>query len=255
MPWRCLLLIVNLIAWLNGPFVVCAADRPSVLFLLADDPGLNVPFIVRWPGVVKPGTTSMNLVSGEDLAPTLLEAAGLSVPARISGKSFLTLLKGDRTPARQYLFAERGPHGSTPVVSANMFSSSYDLSRCVRSDRFKLIYNCTPWIPYSPVDSAGNLAWKQAREAAAARILPSALMSTYFTTPRPVYELYDLQSDPSELENLSGQASLADVEQQLRAALSEKMIRDFDYLPLPAQIGEAAGPARRKAAAKKKAAG
>ena len=47
------------------------------------DPGLNVPFIVRWPGVVKPGATSMNLASGEDLAPTLLEAAGLT-PCRIA---------------------------------------------------------------------------------------------------------------------------------------------------------------------------
>ncbi len=41
------------------------------------DPGSNVPFIVRWPGIVKAGGDSRALISGEDLAPTLLEAAVL----------------------------------------------------------------------------------------------------------------------------------------------------------------------------------
>src|SRR5438552_16364454 len=42
------------------------------------DPGSNVPFIVRWPGVVKPGGDSRALVSGEDLGPTFLAAAGVA---------------------------------------------------------------------------------------------------------------------------------------------------------------------------------
>ena len=46
-------------------------------------------------------------------------------------------------------------------VTVNMKNSGYDLSRAVRSDRYKFIYNCTPWIPYSPVDSAGGAGWKQ----------------------------------------------------------------------------------------------
>ena len=105
-------------------------------------------------------------------------------------------------------------------VSVDMFSSSYDLSRCVRTDRYKFIYNCTPWIPYSPVDSAGNLGLEAGQGGRrGGRRCPAPLMSTYFTTPRPVYELYDLESDPSELENLSGQAELADVERELREAL------------------------------------
>jgi N-sulfoglucosamine sulfohydrolase len=57
--------------------------------------------------------------------------------------------------------------------------------------------------------------------------------ATYFTTPRPVYELYDLEVDPSELNNLSGKAEFAKVEKELREALAEKMILDWDYLPLP----------------------
>ena len=124
-----------------------------------------------------------------------------------------------------------------------MSNSGYDLSRAVRSDRYKFIYNCTPWIPYSPVDSAGGAAWKQIKAAAAEGKLAPGVQATYFTTPRPVYELYDLEADPSELNNLSGQPELAAVERELRVALAEKMILDCDYLPLPALLDD--GPAAK----------
>lgn len=205
------------------------------------DPGSNVPLVVRWPGVVKPGGDSRVLLSGEDLAPTLLGAAGVSAPARITGSSFLPLLKGQPFTPRRHVFVERGPHGSAPVTQ-NIKSSGYDLGRAVRSERYKLIYNCTPWVPYSPVDSAGGAAWQQMTAAHAEGKLAPELGATYFTTPRPVYELYDLQSDPSELRNLSGRPELAAVEKELRLALAEKMILDFDYLPLPDVPGGGAGP-------------
>ncbi len=213
------------------------------------DPGSNVPFLVRWPGVVKPGGESRALLSGEDLAPTLLAAVGVPATAKMSGVSFLPLLKGQPHTPRQHIFIERGPHGSAPVA-VNMSSSGYDLGRAVRSDRYKFIYNCTPWIPYAPVDSAGGAAWTQMKTAQAKGNLASGVSATYFTTPRPVYELYDLAADPSELHNLSGQPELATVERELRVALAEKMILDFDYLPLPAitEAGTGAGGARRAAA-------
>jgi|UniRef100_UPI003782E2A1 N-sulfoglucosamine sulfohydrolase len=196
------------------------------------DPGSNVPFLVRWPGVVKPGGDSRALISAEDLAPTLLAAAGLAAGPKMSGVSFLPLLKGEKHVPRKHLFVERGPHGSAPV-QANMTNGGYDLGRAVRSDRFKFIYNCTPWIPYAPVDSAGGQAWKEMQEANAAGKLPPGMSATYFKTPRPVYELYDLETDPSELNNLSGKPELAATERELRTALAEKMILDWDYLPLP----------------------
>ncbi|MDQ3622532.1 MAG: sulfatase [Verrucomicrobiota bacterium] len=152
------------------------------------DPGLNVPLLVRWPGVIKAGTESRALLSGEDLAPTLLAVAGLAAPPRMSGVSFLPLLRGETRAPRRYIFAERGPHGIAPVT-VNMKSSGYDLSRCVRSDRHKFIYNCTPWIPYGPVDSAGRRGWHEMTAAAAEGTLSPELQKTYFTTPRAVYEL------------------------------------------------------------------
>jgi N-sulfoglucosamine sulfohydrolase len=211
------------------------------------DPGCNVPLVIRWPGVVKPGGESRALLSGEDIAPTVLAAAGQPAGPRMSGRSFLPLLRGEPQEPRRHVFTERGPHGTAPVTAA-MRSSGYDLSRAVRSDRYKFIYNCTPWIPYSPVDSAGGAAWRDITAANAAGTLSSGLRTTYFSQPRPVYELYDLENDPSELKNLSGSPELHEVEHDLRVALAEKMILDWDYLPLP-DVGDA--PAGTKAANRK----
>lgn len=203
------------------------------------DPGSNVPMVVRWPGHVQAGSESRELISGEDLAPTLLAIAGVQPDPRMSGVSFLPLLTGAQHAPRKHVFIERGPHGSAPVT-VGMSSSGYDLGRAVRSDRYKFIYNCTPWIPYSPVDSSGGAAWQQMKQAAEAGALSRGAMATYFTTPRPVYEMYDLDADPSELNNLSGRPEVALVERELRLALAEKMIVDFDYLPLPAMLGDEA---------------
>ena len=78
----------------------------------------------------------------------------------------------------------------------------------------------------------------QIQAAAAEGKLAPGVQATYFTTPRPVYELYDLHKNPSALNNLSGRPELAAVERELRAALAEKMILDWDYLPLPALLSD-----------------
>lgn len=196
------------------------------------DPGLNVPLILWWPGVIQPGSESHALISGEDIAPTCLEAAALKIPSRISGKSFLPLLRGQPFEARRHIFAERGPHGSA-TFNENVSASGVDYSRAVRSDRYKLIYNVTPSHRYSPVDSAGDPGWKDIVKAHESKQLASEFETLWFTSPRAVYELYDLEKDPSELRNLAGQADMKEIEQQLKEALQEKMILDFDYLPLP----------------------
>ena len=53
----------------------------------------------------------------------------------------------------------------------------------------------------------------------------------YFQTPRPVLELFDLDTDPGELQNLAGKPEYKDVQLTLMAALQEKLITDFDFVP------------------------
>ena len=211
------------------------------------DPGLNVPLLAWWPGVIKPGGDSSVLLSGEDIAPTCLDAAGLKVPERVSGVSFLPLLRGVAFPAaRTYIFGERGPHGGA-TFDERTTASTVDYSRCVRSAKYKLIYNITPNLRYTPVDSGGDPGWKEMTAAHEKGALATEFETLYFASPRPVYELYDLESDPNELINLYGRKELAEVERELKEALQRKMILDFDYLPLPI----AAAPKKANAKAQK----
>jgi arylsulfatase A-like enzyme len=55
----------------------------------------KTPLLVRWPGVVAPGSTSDEMVQNLDFAQTFLEAAGIGAPADMQGESFVPLLKGE----------------------------------------------------------------------------------------------------------------------------------------------------------------
>ena len=56
---------------------------------------IRMPFLVRYPDWIKPGTTQDAMVLNVDFAPTLLQAAGLPVPADMQGRSFLPILRGE----------------------------------------------------------------------------------------------------------------------------------------------------------------
>jgi len=56
---------------------------------------LRTPLLIRWPGVVQPGSVDTTMVSNVDFAETFLDAAGIEVPERMQGRSFLPILTGD----------------------------------------------------------------------------------------------------------------------------------------------------------------
>lgn len=58
-----------------------------------------MPFLCRWPSVVKPGSVCSDIVSNVDFAPTWLEAASLRIPTYMQGDSFLSSLRGIPRPA------------------------------------------------------------------------------------------------------------------------------------------------------------
>ena len=59
---------------------------------------VKMPFIVRWPGVAKPGTVQDLMAINPDFAPTFMDIAGLPVPADMQGRSLVPLLKGETPP-------------------------------------------------------------------------------------------------------------------------------------------------------------
>ena len=73
----------------------------------------RMPFLIRWPGVVKPGGRPESLIQNIDYAPTFLEIAGLKTPPEVQGRSLVPLLKGEEGSWRRsiyYSYYEEGEH-------------------------------------------------------------------------------------------------------------------------------------------------
>ena len=189
--------------------------------------GLNVPFLIRWPGVVKPGVSDA-LISGEDIAPTFLQITGQKIPAEVTGKSFAPLLKGEKYTEREHVFGERGPHVGLPYGS-----SSFDQSRTIIGKRYKIIYNAIPSIPYVPVDFQGLPAWKVINTAAKTGSLEEPFQTIYDPNKRPIFEMYDLENDPAELKNIFHTKAHEKIRNKMLFDLTEWMILERDHLPLP----------------------
>lgn len=192
--------------------------------------GLKVPLIVKWPEVVKPGNSSAQLLSGEDIAPTFLDIAGVKPPKEMTGRSFTGILKANSSEElHSYVFAERGSHGN----GLPQGTAAFDLSRCVITKNFKLIYNVLWQLPYSPVDFDGREFWKEIKMLHQQGKLSASLSNIYFPEKRPMFELYDLDKDPFEMTNLAAAPKYAAKEKELKEKLQEWMILNWDYLPLP----------------------
>jgi len=217
----------------TNTIVVFIGDNGAALFRgkgCLYDMGIRVPLIIRWPGVVKANSVSDALISGTDLAPTMLEAAGFQPLPTMTGRSLVKLLKGEPFQEREFAFAERGAHGD-PLPSN---TAALDLSRCVVSQQYKFIYNALWQLPYWPVDFYGQPVWLDLLHRQEEGMLDAQTKALYFAPHRPVFELYDLKNDPHELTNLAGKPEFAAEEFKLKMALTKWMIQEHDFLPLPA---------------------
>ena len=192
------------------------------------DRGTHVPLLIRWPTKIKTEAVSDALISGIDLSATILAAAGLETPKEMDGQSFLPVLLGEEFTGRKHVFAERGWHWG-PISRTD----GLDLSRSITTTRYRYIYNALPGRSYTPVDMPKKDAWLAIQTAQQTGQLSPLHQRLYFQNPRSIIELYDLEKDPLEVQNLAGRGSHKQIEQQLRVELEKWMIREHDYLPLP----------------------
>jgi len=84
--------------------------------------GQHVPFIASWPGVMKQGRVSGDLICTTDFLPTLCEAAGIPVPADCDGVSFLPQLRGEKGSPRDALYAWYSPPDQSPDLTVHEFA-------------------------------------------------------------------------------------------------------------------------------------
>jgi arylsulfatase A-like enzyme len=99
---------------------------------------LRTPLLVRWPGVTQPGSRTDRIVSNLDLAETFLDAAGVSIPADMQGRSLVPLLRGQtpadwRTSFYYHYYEFPGPHNVRRHYG-------------VVTDRYKLVHFYEPAI-------------------------------------------------------------------------------------------------------------
>ncbi len=192
--------------------------------------GIHVPLIIRYPKLIKAGLLSDVLISGEDIGPTILDMLGVAPDSKMTGKSFLSALKGSTRVTREYAFAVRGSHANSVPGS----SAAFDLSRTIFNKKIKLIYNPMFNLPYCPVDFDYLDFWKELVQLNKDKKLPDKFSNTYiFSNQRPLYELYDLENDPDEMINLSGNKQYADIENNMKIELMKWMIVNRDVVPLP----------------------
>jgi N-acetylglucosamine-6-sulfatase len=145
---------------------------------------MRMPLIVHWPNGVEKGRTNDWLIENTDFAPTLLGIAGVETPSYMQGRSFAKALKGERRPDdwRKAVYYRYWMHMAHSLAVPAHFG--------IRSDRYKLIF-------FYGLD----------------RTNPD-------NSPTPAaWELYDLENDPGEMENVYGQPAYSGIVASMKAQL------------------------------------
>jgi arylsulfatase A-like enzyme len=200
------------------------AEWPRSKWTLYDS-GLRVPFIARWPGILKPGSESGALISLVDMTPTLVAVASGNPPEGLDGMSFRQVLLGRQDTFRQELFATHSGDGTM-----NLFPQ-----RDIRDTRYEYILNLHPerdWtthftkvegIPNSHAEVWNTWLEKAKTDADAARLVN-------LIVHHPSEELYDTQADRYELTNLVQRADMRPLAERLRKALAQwrRQVGDHD---------------------------
>jgi uncharacterized sulfatase len=191
------------------------------------DTGIHVALMVRWPGMIKPGTVRDDLVSFIDFAPTVLTTAGVEVPKQMQGQSFLTKEGPPPAKPRDYIFAAR-----------DRMDETFDRIRCVRDKRFKYIRNFYPDLPYAQQTNYNEenptmQAWRAAHKAGTLK----EPQNSFFAPSKPPEELYDCESDPYELTNLVNSAT---PEHQAKLAELRKALQK--WIETTGDLGEVSEP-------------
>jgi len=175
--------------------------------------GLLVPLIVRWPKSFpvpkhfKPGAVDDRLLVAIDLAPTMLDIAGAKQIPKMEGEIFL----GDRAaPPHQYVFGARDRCDETVFRFRTVRDARYRYIRNFTSDR--------PFLQPNEYKEKQYPVWNLLKELHAAGQL-SPVPDALCAPAMPEEELFDLDADPHEINNLAKSPAHQDTRQRLRRVL------------------------------------
>jgi uncharacterized sulfatase len=207
------------------------------------DTGTHVPLAVCWPAATKGGRVVEDFISLSDLAPTFLEAAGLKPTADMTARSFLDILRSGKSGRvdrkRDHVLTGKERH----VVCQETGTGGYPM-RALRTHDFLYIRNFKPerWpagapegyakpididiarprgthFGYADIDASPTKSYmlKHREDPEVKRLFDLAFAK------RPAEELYDLQKDPDQLNNVAAKPEYAKVKKKLAAALIDEL--------------------------------
>ena len=173
------------------------------------DRGLHVPFIVRWPGKIEPGRTDA-LISFVDFVPTIIELAGGKVNKFLDGKSILPILEEDKKSHHEYVYGVGHRQGT--------IGRYINPQRSISDGRYHYIFNF-------------NSLERVKREKAAGREVNYFVERGAKIHPhRPEEEMYDIQHDPHEMNNIADLPKYASIQRKMKNELFKWMKSQNDYL-------------------------
>ena len=208
------------------------ADKTLVMFM--SDHGMPLPFaktnvwynstrtpwIVRWPGAVKPGSHDQkHFISGIDFTPTILDVLGLKPLDGMDGRSFFPILQGETQEGRDSVFTH---------INTIASKRSYPM-RSLQTEKFGYIYN--GWSDGKTRfrnESQNGLTMNAMIQAAETDKAIAARVQHFLF--RCKEEFYDYEKDPNALNNLIDDPEYADEIARLRKRMKDEMKASGDYL-------------------------
>ncbi len=174
---------------------------------------LRTPLLIAYPGHIQPGTVCNKLVQNIDYAPTFLDLAGISKPKDLPGRSLTPLFKaGDKVKVwRSSIYYHYYDYPTYHMVRKH---------DGVRTDRYKLIY----FYGEGGLDAVKENKYQRqpgTREHGCMTYLTSLGYFEPKDSAVNYNELYDLQADPHELNNLYGKPGYEKITKQLQKQLTD----------------------------------
>jgi arylsulfatase A-like enzyme len=184
------------------------------------DSGMKTPFVMYWPERVKTSGVECNsLISVIDIAPTLMELAGIDIGDSFQGISFAKTIEKPSLEHRNYVFAEHNWH-------------DYEAhERMVRTKHFMYVVNNRPNLPnQGPADSNASLSYEDLKNTRDNGRLSAAQVDV-FMTPRSHEELFDCLADPEQLSNIASNEKYKEVLEDMRSVMQQWIVETGDDVP------------------------
>jgi arylsulfatase A-like enzyme len=207
---------------LNNTLVIFLSDNgapfPRAKGTVYDE-GVRTPLIFHWPEHIEAGSTYGGLTSVIDLTPTLLELVEIPIPESMQGESIMEVMSDQTLPGREYAYSERNWHDTDEHI------------RSLRTDRYRLIQNAYTELPHgTPADIGGSPSFRSLIRLKQEGELSHA-QSRLFEAPRPRIELYDLENDPWEVNNVAAHSDYWELARELGQQLNDWMEETDDFPP------------------------